>query len=44
MKHLKIKNEKLEENIKILKQVYNIKTDTKLIKHIVDLEMRKHSL
>jgi len=44
MKHLKINNEQLEQQIELLKQIYNIRTDTKLIAHIVELEMRKHSL
>lgn len=44
MKHIKIKNEQLEEQIELLKKIYNIRTDTKLIAHIVDLEMKKHNL
>jgi precorrin isomerase len=42
MKHLKINNEKLEQQIELLKQIYNIKTDTKLVKHIVNLDYNKH--
>lgn len=41
---VRIKDEKTIEAINTLKQVYSKTTNIKLISHIVDLEMRKHSL
>jgi len=41
MKHIKINNEQLEAQIELLKEIYQITTDTKLIKHIVELEIKR---
>ena len=32
------------ENIDKLKKIYNIKTNSKILEHIVDLELLKHNL
>lgn len=42
MKHIKLQNQQTEQRIDELKKIYNLATDTKLIKHIVDLDYGKH--
>lgn len=34
----------LKEKLRTLKKVYNIKTNSKLIAHIVDLELKKQKI
>ena len=42
MKTIQIRNNpELENQIETLKQVYRIKTDTKMLKHLVELDMRR---
>jgi len=45
MKTIQIrKNKTLEENIDILKKIYNIKTDTKFLEHLVNLEIKRQGI
>lgn len=37
-------NSKIFENLKVLQEIYNIKTNTKLLEHIVNLELKRHDL
>lgn len=44
MKNIKIDQQETEANMETLKHIYNIKTDTKLIQQIMQLEIRRHWL
>lgn len=37
-------NAEVQEKMDKLKKVYNIKTNTKLLEHIVNLELLKHNI
>ena len=41
---IRVSDEKFPDKLNKLKKIYNIKTNSKLINHIVDLELNKHNM